>query len=282
MISPNPADPNSLLQAQLITPAEHSRIINEMQRGASAISATSLHTDDRHVWHRLGQTLGIPTFADHTDLKLIFADLFTHDLALETAFAPHITRGLITKVITYDPRSVTAAHPAFPGTPLHVTLVAPSIWRRIYDLAYPAALTGPLSSEQLTALISFTRTGERVTLSPEQRAEHAAILHNLRYIDPRREPVDDDLRHLLTANLKTLLQVYPHHIEGDALVTLMVNPTDAAQLQRLEQVTQRRIIPAVTTPDMIRELLERDDLTSNAESLDDALDRLTPYERTSG
>lgn len=275
MTPPCVTDPSSLLHAGLISPDEHAAIIREMQRGASPISAASMFTRDRQVWHTLAQQLNVRSYNDHSDLKLIFADLFTYDLALETGFLPHITRGLTTQVITYDPRLITTTHPAFPGTPLNVALVAPSIWRRVFHLAYPPALTGPLSSEHLTALIAFTRTGDPTTLSPEQRAEHTAMLHDMRYINPRTDPADPDLRDLINANLKTLLQVYPHHLERGALVVLMVNPTDSDLIARLQQITQHTIIPAVTTPDMIRELLERDDLTSNAPTVEEALDRLT-------
>jgi len=252
-----------LLHQQIITERQYERCQHETQHGSNVTNALHLFCHDVIVWRSLAERSGMPYYADAKELKVMFTDLFPHTTALQHALLPHRSRGAELQVLTYDPSAQDGIHAGFPGWILKHALVAPSIWRQLYLLAYPKSVTGALSDEQAQALITYTRMPERPSAGParmtaEQRAELLAMQLGFRYIDLRTDPVDDDVRHLINISSKATNMVYPHHLEGSQLIMLMVNPTDAECIRMLSRQTQLNIVPAIVTEKVIHQLLEEE------------------------
>lgn len=238
----------------LLSDTERDQAQQELGRGATLLSA--LAPFESRLWPHYASSRQMPYHPTHTSLQVLFADLIPRQLALTHQIIPHRTRGQALQVITYQPDAPDGPHPDFPGSLLRHALTPPSVWRRVFNLAYPTALAGPLSEEEARALVTLTPLGQPVSVTPEQHAEITALISGLRYIHLSRDPTDPDVQPLVSLPLKALTRAYPHHLEGSRLVVLMQNPHDQQALARLRAQTQRDIIPAITTDETIQALLD--------------------------
>ncbi len=255
-----------LIERGVITAAQARAVERECDRGATLTTALALMTDERAVWRHLAQAAGRPFLNSHQDLQVFFTDLLGYREALQHQVLPHRSRGRELQVVTYNPQRQDGAFPpALPGQLLRHALVSPTVWRYLYDLAYPSPVTGPLGEAEAAALVCCLPLGVPHSATPEQRAEILALTRGYRSIDLRREPVEPGVRGLVSPSLKALTHAYPHHLEGGRLVVMMVDPGDSAAIGRLRQQTQREIIPAVSTREVIDGLIREDDLAGLAE-----------------
>lgn len=242
----------------VVSAPEAENVRREISRGATLFTALALMTDERAVWAHLAQTAGRRFLRTHQELQVFFTDLFGFEFALRHQVLPWRSRGRELQVVTYNPEAEDGPVAELPGLQLRCAVVSPTVWRYLYDLAYPTSLTGTLSQAQAQALVTLTALGSPATTTPEQHAEILAMTHGYHYIDLRRDPLDEDVRSLVTTPLKSLTRAYPHHREGSRLVMMMVDPEDDLALHRLRQQTQLDIIPTVTTQAVIDELIARD------------------------
>ncbi len=255
---------DQLLEQGVIKHHHFEAIARELRRGATLLSALTAGPEAR-IWAHLARRHGLPHYPQHTDLKVLFADLIPHHLALTHQILPHRTRGHDLQVLTYTHTRPDGPSADFPGLTLRHTLVTPTVWRRAYRLCYPEGLVGRLSETQATALVTLTPLGEAATTTPEQRAEITALTSGLQFIDLHTHPIDEAVIPLVTLAMKALTHSYPHHLEGRRLVVLMVDPHDQDALARLRAQTQREILPAITTAETIQHLLDVDSLTHEGE-----------------
>lgn len=270
--APQPLPDHDLLHQLVtdaaLTPEDLSRVHAERQRGASLYTALALATDERVVWAHLARTHGKTHLTSHKDLRVFFTDLFDHHVALRHQILPWRTRGNELQVVTYHPAARDGANGDLNNQVLHHTLVSPTVWRYLYDLAYPTSRTGILPEAEAQALVTLTPLGEATTTTPEQRAEILAMTDGFHYIDVRRDPVHEDVRTIVTTPVKRHTRSYPHRFEGNRLVVMMVDPHDTWALQQLKQQTQRDLIITVTTEAVVEAMIQRD--------LDDGLWREDP------
>lgn len=250
-----------LTERGVITPGQARDVGRECDRGATLTTSLALMTDERAVWHHLAQAAGKPFLNSHQDLQVFFTDLLDHQGALQHQLLPHRSRGRELQVVTYNPQRQDGAFPpALSGQLLRHAVVSPTVWRYLYDLAYPSCVTGTLDEAEAAALVSCLPLGVPHSVTPEQRAEILALTRGYRSIDLRRDPVEQGVRGLVSASMKVWTHAYPHHLEGGRLVVMMADPGDFAAIHRLRQQTQREIIPAVTTREVIDQLIHQDDL----------------------
>ncbi|ABW35132.1 General secretory system II protein E domain protein (plasmid) [Deinococcus geothermalis DSM 11300] len=250
---------SELASVHVITPEQARNVHAECARGATLTSALALLTDEREVWAFLSARAGKSFFRTHHALQVFFTDLLDHHAALAHQVLPWRTRGPELQVLTYNPGRVDGPAPEFGGRSLNHTVISPTVWRYLYDLAYPTCVTGSLNEAQARALVTGTPLGEVVSTTPEQRAEILAITRGYHYIDLRRDPIDDAVRLLISTPVKALTRAYPHHLEGQRLVVMMVDPDDQAALRRLQQQAQLELIPTITTQDVIDQLVAEDE-----------------------
>ncbi|WP_287371788.1 type II/IV secretion system protein [Oceanithermus sp.] len=94
-------------------------------------------------------------------------------------------------------------------------------------------------------------------INPEMLAQSLAIQLGYDYIDPAENPPDPGVLHLVGENTVRRYTVFPHHLEGDALVVLMKDPRNIWAIDDLRVFTKREIIPAVAAEEQIVKLIER-------------------------
>jgi len=94
-------------------------------------------------------------------------------------------------------------------------------------------------------------------INPEMLAQSLAIQLGYDYIDPIEDPPDPSVLPLVGENTVRRYIVFPHHLEGDALVVLMKDPRNIWAIDDLRVFTKHDIIPAVATEDAIVKLIER-------------------------
>ncbi|WP_287408361.1 type II/IV secretion system protein [Oceanithermus sp.] len=94
-------------------------------------------------------------------------------------------------------------------------------------------------------------------INPEMLAQSLAIQLGYDYIDPAENPPDPSVLHLVGENTVRRYTVFPHHLEGDALVVLMKDPRNIWAIDDLRVFTKREIIPAVAAEEQIVKLIER-------------------------
>ncbi|XOB98626.1 ATPase, T2SS/T4P/T4SS family [Deinococcota bacterium DY0809b] len=94
-------------------------------------------------------------------------------------------------------------------------------------------------------------------INPEMLAQSLAIQLGYDYIDPVENPPDPSVLHLVGENTVRRYTVFPHHLEGDALVVLMKDPRNIWAIDDLRVFTKREIIPAVAAEEQIVKLIER-------------------------
>ncbi|GEM89086.1 type II/IV secretion system protein [Oceanithermus desulfurans] len=94
-------------------------------------------------------------------------------------------------------------------------------------------------------------------INPEMLAQSLAIQLGYDYIDPDENPPDPSVLHLVGENTVRRYTVFPHHLEGDALVVLMKDPRNIWAIDDLRVFTKREIIPAVAAEEQIVKLIER-------------------------
>ncbi|HGY09099.1 MAG TPA: type II/IV secretion system protein [Oceanithermus profundus] len=94
-------------------------------------------------------------------------------------------------------------------------------------------------------------------INPEMLAQSLAIQLGYDYIDPVENPPDPGVLHLVGENTVRRYTVFPHHLEGDALVVLMKDPRNIWAIDDLRVFTKHEIIPAVATEEQIVKLIER-------------------------
>jgi len=94
-------------------------------------------------------------------------------------------------------------------------------------------------------------------INPEMLAQSLAIQLGYEYIDPVENPPDPGVLHLVGENTVRRYTVFPHHLEGDALVVLMKDPRNIWAIDDLRVFTKREIIPAVAAEEQIVKLIER-------------------------
>lgn len=249
---------NHLLERRLIDQAQYRACHEEIKAGSNVIHALHLFSPEAEVWRHFATQGKYPFYPTIQDLRVIFSDLIDHKTALQYGILPHRTRGQDLQVVTFDPSAMNGIHEAFPGRVVQHALIPPSQWRALFELLYPASLIGQLSELLAQALVTFTPTGADTTMTPEQTAEVLALTRQLRYIDLRTDPPDDDVRHLVTLPTMALSMAYPHHLEGGTLVMLMSNPEDTAAIERLTRQTRLRIVPAIVTEKVIDSLLRQE------------------------
>ncbi|MBZ9714954.1 hypothetical protein [Deinococcus multiflagellatus] len=241
-----------------LTPQQLEAVTRECHRGSTLTTALTLLTDERQVWAALAEDAGKPFYDSHLALQVFCTDMFDFRVALEHQILPHRPQGDLMEVITYNTGRLDGPAAAIDHQHLVHSVVSPTVWRYLYDLAYPTCLTGTLDALQARALITCTPLGTPTTCTPEQDAEILAMTHGLHAIDVRRQPVDENVRDLISPAVKALCRAYPHRLEGAALVVMMVDPHDELALHRLRQQTQRPIVPNVTTQSVIDALIEED------------------------
>ena len=94
-------------------------------------------------------------------------------------------------------------------------------------------------------------------INPEMLAQSLAIQLGYDYIDPVEDPPDPSVLHLVSENTVRRYTVFPHHLEGDALVVLMKDPRNIWAIDDLRVFTKREIVPAVAAEEQIVKLIER-------------------------
>jgi len=94
-------------------------------------------------------------------------------------------------------------------------------------------------------------------INPEMLAQSLAIQLGYDYIDPVENPPDPGVLHLVGENTVRRYTVFPHHLEGDALVVLMKDPRNIWAIDDLRVFTKREIVPAVAAEEQIVKLIER-------------------------
>ncbi len=94
-------------------------------------------------------------------------------------------------------------------------------------------------------------------INPEMLAQSLAIQLGYDYIDPVEYPPDPSVLHLVGENTVRRYTVFPHHLEGDALVVLMKDPRNIWAIDDLRVFTKREVIPAVASEEQIVKLIER-------------------------
>ena len=94
-------------------------------------------------------------------------------------------------------------------------------------------------------------------INPEMLAKSIAIQQGYPYIDPQETPPDPGVVMLVPEAMARRYTVFPHHLEGDALVVLMKDPRNIFAIDDLRMFTKREIKPAVATEDAILKLIER-------------------------
>ena len=94
-------------------------------------------------------------------------------------------------------------------------------------------------------------------INPEMLAQSLAIQLGYDYIDPVENPPDPSVLALVGENTVRRYTVFPHHLEGDALVVLMKDPRNIWAIDDLRVFTKREIIPAVAAEHQIVKLIER-------------------------
>ena len=249
----------ALASADLLTPQQAGNVRAECRRGATLTSALALMADESSIWDFLASRAGKPFLRTHQEMRVFSPHLLDHHAALKHQILPWKKRGRALQVLTYNPERVDGLVENLGGRMLFHTVTSPTVWRYLYDIAYPSCITGPLDEAQACALVTSTPLEEPANTTPEQRAEILAMTRGYHYIDLRRDPIDDQVRTMLTLPVKVLCRAYPHHLEGQRLVVMMVDPDDQQGLQKMKQQTQRELVPTVTTQDVIDQLIAEDE-----------------------
>jgi|GEM_PF-5560439 len=205
------------------------------------------------VWQQFALERRLPYYARHEDLCVLFTDLFDSRVALQHQILPHRTSGQDICVVTYD-HTRKDTYLSGVGMVKHA-LVTPRTWRFLFDLAYPRALTGPLSWEEAVALATLTPLGTDAGLTSEQFAEAKALQRDLPYLDPAQQPPQVGVQHLIESGTQRHRLVIPHSVTNGTLTVLMADPDDDSTVRLIELQTQLNVRRAVTTKEAITALL---------------------------
>ncbi len=94
-------------------------------------------------------------------------------------------------------------------------------------------------------------------ISPEMLAKSLAIQLGYPYIDPDEQPPDPLAAEMIPEAAARRYTVFPHHLEGNALVVLMKDPRNIFAIDDLRILTGKEIRPAVATEEKIVKQIER-------------------------
>ncbi len=94
-------------------------------------------------------------------------------------------------------------------------------------------------------------------IKPEMLAKSLATQLGYSYIDPTDAPPDPSVLTMVPESTVRRYTVFPHHLEGSALVVLMKDPRNILAIDDLRMLTRREIIPAVSAEAAIVKLIER-------------------------
>ncbi len=94
-------------------------------------------------------------------------------------------------------------------------------------------------------------------IKPEMLAKSLATQLGYSYIDPTDAPPDPSVLTMVPESTVRRYTVFPHHLEGNALVVLMKDPRNILAIDDLRMLTKREIIPAVSAEAAIVKLIER-------------------------
>lgn len=261
---------SELMDQDVITEHEWHRLITLLSDHANLYSALQLAGLDHRVWRYFAQQYNRTFYATREDLRVVYAGLFDHRTCLATGLLPHHKRGDEVVVLGYEPRFTRVPHPNLDALKLRVGLITPTLWRILFALAYPPALTGPLDMAEATALVTYSTTGQQSSATPEQRAEITAITRGYEFINPETHPPDPSVRYMINLPTKALFGCYPHHLEnshaGPHLVVLMAHPDNAAALAQLQEQSQMRVRAAISTQRAIDRLINAEELELRGET----------------
>jgi type IV pilus assembly protein PilB len=94
-------------------------------------------------------------------------------------------------------------------------------------------------------------------IKPEMLAKSLAAQLGYPYIDPGDTPPDTSVLTLVPETTVRRYTIFPHHIEGSALVVLMKDPRNILAIDDLRMITKRDVMPAVAAENNITKLIER-------------------------
>ncbi|WP_027881319.1 ATPase, T2SS/T4P/T4SS family [Meiothermus rufus] len=94
-------------------------------------------------------------------------------------------------------------------------------------------------------------------IKPEMLAKSLATQLGYPYIDPTDAPPDPSVLTMVPESTVRRYTVFPHHLEGNALVVLMKDPRNILAIDDLRMLTKREITPAVSAEAAIVKLIER-------------------------